>query len=65
MDRSFIQQMFVFAAIFLLLQVVFDVMQSRSVTASGFFGQLITTVLATVCYGALTLWLKKRKEGKE
>ena len=65
MDRNFIQQMFVFAAIFLVLQLGFDLFQNVPITPVVFLSRAITTILATVVYGALTLWLKKRKEPKE
>jgi len=65
MDRSFIQQIAVFAAIFLILQIIFDVVQGVPLTPGVFLSRLITTIIATAFYGALTLWLKKRKERKE
>ena len=65
MDRSFVQQLFVFAAIFLVLQLGFDLMQDVPITPGVFLSRLITTILATAFYGALTLWLKKRRERKD
>ncbi len=65
MDKNFIQQMAVFAAIFLILQFAFDLMQGIPISAPMFFSRLITTIIATAIYGALTLWLKKRRARKE
>lgn len=65
MDRSFVQQLFVFAAIFLILQLGLDLMQDVPITPGVFLSRLITTILATAFYGALTLWLKKRRERKD
>ena len=65
MDRSFIQQIFVFAAIFLVLLLAFDLFQNVPITPGVFLSRMITTILATAFYGALTLWLKKRREPKE
>lgn len=62
LDRKYIQQIIVFAAIFLAFQVGFDLIQGITVTPGLFLARLITTLMATAIYAALTLWLKKRKE---
>jgi len=65
MDRNFFQQMAVFAAIFLVLQIVFDLIQSVPITPDVFLSRVLITILATLFYGALSLWLKKRKERRD
>ncbi len=65
MDKGFVQQVFVFAAVFLSLQVGFDLLQDAPITSQVFLNRLIMTLIATSLYGALTLWLKKRKERKD
>ena len=65
MDRSFVQQMIVFAAIFLILQVGLDLAQGVPLSPGVFLSRLITTAIATGLYGALTLWLKKRRQRKD
>ena len=62
MDRRILQQLFVFAAIFLVLQVGLDLAQGIAVTPAVFASRLITTVIATAVYAVLLMWLKKRKE---
>lgn len=65
MDRGFVQQVCVFAAVFLSFQVGFDLLQDAPITSQVFWSRLILTLIATALYGALTLWLKKRKERKD
>ncbi len=65
MDKSFVQQVSVFAVVFLSLQVGFDLLQDAPITSQIFLSRLIMTLIATALYGALTLWLKKRKERKD
>jgi len=65
MDKGFVQQRIVFAAIFLILQIGLDLLQGVPITVAVFASRLITTVLATAFYGAITLWLKKRRERKD
>lgn len=65
MDRGFVQQLFVFAAVFLILQIGIDLLQGTPITPQVFLGRLILTLIATVLYGVLTLWLKKRKERED
>ena len=65
MDRKFTQQLVVFAAVFLCLQLVFDLMQDIAITPGVFLSRLITTLVATAFYGLVTWWLKKRKNSEE
>ena len=65
MDKGFVQQVFVFAAVFLSFQVGFDLLQDDPITQQVFLNRLILTLIATALYGALTLWLNKRKERKD
>ena len=65
MDIRFVQQMVVFAAIFLLFQVGFDWLQGRSISP-GYLGVMtLTTLVVTAIYAGLLWWLKKRKERGE
>ena len=65
MNKGFVQQVCVFAAVFLSFQVVFDLLQDDPITSQVFLNRLILTLIATALYGALTLWLNKRKERKD
>jgi hypothetical protein len=65
MDKGFVQQLCVFAAVFLILQVGIDLLQGTPITPQVFLGRLIMTLIATGLYGALTLWFKKRKERED
>jgi hypothetical protein len=65
MSKGMMQQLFVFAAIFLVLQVVLDLMQGVAITPAIFASRLIVTVIATAVYGVLLIWLKKRKERRD
>ena len=65
MDKGFVQQLFVFAAIFLVLQLGLDLLQDVPITPAVFLSRVITTAIATAFYGALSLWLKKRKDRKD
>ncbi len=65
MDKGFVQQLCVFAAIFLAIQIGFDMMQGLPITPAVFLSRVITTAMATAIYGAFSLWLKKRKDRKD
>ena len=65
MDKGFVQQVFVFAAVFMSLQVGYDLLQDAPITGEVFLSRLILTLIATALYGVLTLWLNKRKERKD
>ena len=65
MNQHSAQQLFVFAAIFLCLQLGFDLMQGAPVTPGVFLSRLAVTLIATACYGLITWWLKQRKKPEE
>lgn len=61
MNRRFVQQMFVFAAIFLLCQVAFDWVQGRAVSIDSFSSMVTVTIVVTALYGAFVLFINKRR----
>ena len=65
MGQGFAQQLAVFAAIFLCLQLGLDLMQGQTITPGVFLSRLGATILATALYGFVVWWLKKRKEPEE
>lgn len=65
MNRGFAQQLAVFAAIFLLLQIGLDWMQGVQITLGVFLTRLLGALIATAIYGAIVMWLSNRKKGGE
>ena len=61
MDAKFVQQMAVFAAIFLLCQVGFDWIQGRAVSMRSFGGMLIVTGIVTAVYAGFVTLMNKRR----
>jgi hypothetical protein len=65
MSPAKIQQLVVFAAIFLICQVGFSWLQDQPVTPGSFGWMILTTLVATVFYAVLTAWLGNRKDRGE
>ncbi|TNF57252.1 MAG: hypothetical protein EP307_14285 [Rhodobacteraceae bacterium] len=65
MDRSLVQQLAVFAAIFLILQIGFDLWQGVAITPEVFLMRLAGALVATGVYGFLIRVFRKRNERGE
>ncbi len=65
MDRSFAQQLAVFAAIFLGLQIGFDLWQGIAITPQVFLMRLVSALVITAIYGLLIRVFRKRNERGE
>jgi hypothetical protein len=65
MDRSFAQQLAVFAAIFLGLQIGFDLWQGITITPQVFLMRLVSALVITAIYGLLIRVFRKRNERGE
>lgn len=61
MNAKFVQQMLVFAAIFLLCQVGLDWVQGRAVSAQSFLSMVLVTGVVTALYGAFILFVNNRR----
>ena len=62
MDAKFFQQIFVFAAIFMLLLIGMDWVRGVPVTGVTLLSAAGSALIATAIYAVVTLWLNKRKK---
>mgnify|MGYP001797379476 CR=1 FL=1 len=65
MDAKFVQQMAVFAAIFLLCQVALEWLQGSAIIAERFGVMLIVTGAATLIYSGLMRLIAHRRGDDE
>ena len=65
MSREVKQQIIVFAAIFLLIQLGFDLLQGVPISLPIFGRRVLTTLVATALYGVFLIWRSKRTKGEE